>query len=313
MIGRPDQRRIAAIAGAVFGRPVPVERVEHGASTLVYRIRAGDETFYLRVLPERGASLLPEAEAHARMRQLGAKVPQVIFVDPCDAVLGRSVMLTTEVPGRSIAASGELASAVLEAIVHQAGRDLARINSLAVDGWGWIERAGPRSATLAAQHRSWRAAVLEDWEADLAFLAGATISLAEASNLEQVIARYDAWLDTPQAWLAHGDLDATHIFHHNGRYSGIIDFGEIRGADRWYDAAHFHMRDGERLPMLLEPSLLHGYGDMRALPPQIDLRIRFTALLINVRALARSLGKRPLDRWTLHQLRVLRADLVALG
>lgn len=45
-----------------------------------------------------------------------------------------------------------------------------------------------------------------------------------------------------QGYLAHGDFDTTHIYQDNGRYTGIIDFGEIRGADRWYDLGYFHMR-----------------------------------------------------------------------
>ena len=41
------------------------------------------------------------------------------------------------------------------------------------------------------------------------------------------------------AWLAHGDFDCSHIYVADGRYSGIIDFGEIRGANPWYDLAQF--------------------------------------------------------------------------
>ena len=38
---------------------------------------------------------------------------------------------------------------------------------------------------------------------------------------------------TVQAYLAHGDFDATHIWlDDQGRYAGIIDFGEMRGAGR---------------------------------------------------------------------------------
>ena len=43
-----------------------------------------------------------------------------------------------------------------------------------------------------------------------------------------------------------------------------------------------------------------------------EARIRFTSLFINVRALSRSLRQRPPNRFTRHQLGVLRDDLVAL-
>ncbi len=307
-----SEQHIAAVARRALGRVVQLERVEHGVSTTVYRIRAGSETFYLRILPEAGASFAPEAVVHTRLRELGASVPEVLFVDPCDAVLGLSVMIIAEIAGQPIGESPELAPATLEQIVREAGRDLARINSLPVEGWGWIDR-GSHVAGLAAEHASWRDVVFEYWESDLAFLAAGAITAAEARALEQLLAGYDAWLDPQRSCLAHGDLDATHIFHQEGRYTGMIDFGEIRGAGRWYDAGHFHVRDGERLPLPLEPALLRGYGDMVTLPPDIEQRVRFEALLINVRALARSLRKRPLDRWTRHQLVVLRQDIAALS
>ncbi len=43
-----------------------------------------------------------------------------------------------------------------------------------------------------------------------------------------------------------------------------------------------------------------------------EQRIRFTSLLINVRALARSLQKRPANRYIRHQLEVMREDLAFL-
>ena len=93
---------------------------------------------------------------------------------------------------------------------------------------------------------------------------------------------------------------------------GIIDLGEIRGADRWYDLGHFHLRDGEQLPFRLEGPLVRSYGEIAPLPSDYEQRIRFTSVLINVRALARSLQKRPANRYTQHQLAVLREDLAFL-
>jgi hypothetical protein len=55
----PDPRAIQALVERNFpGTPAnTVERVAEGVSTRVYRIRGGAETFYLRVLPEVGATL----------------------------------------------------------------------------------------------------------------------------------------------------------------------------------------------------------------------------------------------------------------
>src|SRR5205823_3668500 len=98
----------------------------------------------------------------------------------------------------------------------------------------------------------------------------------------------------------------------NGRYTGIIDFGEIRGADRWYDLGYFHMRDGELFPFHLLPALISGYREWVSLPSDYERHIRFTGLLINVHALVHSLQKRPPNHFTHHQLDVLQEDLAAL-
>jgi Ser/Thr protein kinase RdoA (MazF antagonist) len=107
-------------------------------------------------------------------------------------------------------------------------------------------------------------------------------------------------LHAEQAWLAHGDFDVSHIYQHEGRYSGIIDFGEIRGAHRLYDLGHFYLHDGETLPYLLLPALLEGYRDVLPLPPNHERRIALVGLLIGVRALARNVRRRPPNAYQRH-------------
>ncbi len=83
---------------------------------------------------------------------------------------------------------------------------------------------------------------------DLDALDGTMLSPADVRSVRCVVRRYAAWLRDDQARLAHGDFDTTHIYEKNCRYSGIIDFGEIRGAEPLYDLGHFQLHDGERLP-----------------------------------------------------------------
>lgn len=307
-----ESPHLATVVQQIFpSAPTRVERVPEGVSTYVYRIVFQEETFYLRVLPEEGASFSPEAAVHAHLRQLGVRVPEVIHMEPWNEVFQRSVMVTREVKGRPISQSPDLAPEELKAIMHEAGRDLAWINSLAVNGFGWIKRE-PSTSSLEAQWPTSRLFLLEYWKADLAYLARNTLDPGEATQLERVLSCYDTWLESHQSTLAHGDFDTTQIYQDGGRYTGIIDFGEIRGTDRWYDLGHFHVRDGGLLQQQLEPALVQGYEEVVALPPDYEPHIRFTSLLINVRALARSLQKRPPNPSTHHQLEVLRKDLTLL-
>jgi Phosphotransferase enzyme family len=199
--------------------------VAEGVSTFVYRILCGDETFYLRVLPEEGASFAPEVAAHTLLRQRQVNVPEVIYFEQRNELLQRSIMMTTAIEGRPLRLSPALSAGVREAIVAEAGQDLAWINSVPVEGFGWVQRDSSETRQLQAQWPTSRAFTLESWEADFAYLARSTLSRTE-SVYEQ----------------------------------------------------HF----------------------------------RFTSLLINMRALARSLQKRPANRYTQHQLEVLQEDLAFL-
>ena len=290
-----------------------VERVTEGASTWVYRILHGKETFYLRVLPEVGASFAPEVAVYVQARKLGVKAPDVIWYEHHYEPLGRSIMVITEVAGRPLSQSSGLDRRAVDAILIEAGRDIARINSIPVEGFGWLSRESD-SMKLCAPESSYRAFALEHWEPDLAYLdASKTLPPAEIERLRQTCARYDGWLDARDSALAHGDFDATAIYQRDGRYTGIIDFGEARGANRWYDLGHYHMRDGEYLSAPTMRPLVRGYSEVAPLPRACGRRIRFASLHITVRALSRSLRKRPPNRFTRHQLDVMRADLAALA
>lgn len=292
-------------------RPLAVERVPEGVSTFVYRIARGDETFYLRVLPEAGASFAPEVGVHQLLRARGVRVPEVIHFAHHDPTLGRSVLVTTEVPGRSLARHGldERTPGALRA----AGRDLAALNGIPVDGFGWIDRAHDQPDRLAAPHRSFRAFAREHLAGDLAILSRVVPDGSLPGAIERTLADRDRWLDAGRGQLAHGDLDATHIYLAGGAYSGIIDLGEIRGTDRWYDLGHAHLHDGERLPVPIAPWLLAGYREVAPLPNDTELRVAFAALLIALRTLGRLLVKRPDSPLVGHSLAALRRDAATLA
>ncbi|MFL5694355.1 MAG: phosphotransferase family protein [Ktedonobacteraceae bacterium] len=308
-----DMRLIEILVSRVFPpAPTSVERVMEGVSTYVYRITYQHETFYLRLLPEEGASFAPEVAVHNRLRQMQVKVPDVIYFEDQHEALHRSVMVTTEIKGRPVSQRLSLAKDGLNALLIEAGRDLARINSVVVDGFGWMKRNDPDMEQLHAQWPTYRAFALEHWQADLAYLATTTLQPSEFAMLESIPSSHTSWFEVEQGQLAHGDFDTTHVYQEHGRYTGIIDFGELRGANQYYDLGHFHMSDGEMLPHRILPGLLRGYREAASLPSDYEQHIYFTSVLINVRALARSLQKRPPTHYTQHLLQRLREDLTAL-
>src|SRR5207248_10181336 len=101
------------------------------------------------------------------------------------------------------------------------------------------------------------------------------LTRAETVAIQAIVNHFDTWLVVEQARLAHGDFDVTHIYQKGGHYTGIIDFGEIRGTDALYDLGHFNLHDGETLPQLVLPYLLAGYSEVMPLPPDHERKISF--------------------------------------
>jgi len=272
---------------------VDVSRPASGGSTPVYRLRRGGTTRYLRLAETAGADLAPEARVHDRLRALGVSVPEVVDYDSCDARLGRSVMVTTEIAGEPIGRryAGVDAGAVLTA----AGRDLAIIATIPVEGFGWVRRDRPVEAGIAAESPSLRAFAPGGVDDHLAAL-GPVLGAAGCRAVREALDRHSTFFDGGQAVLAHGDLDTTHIYHRGGYYAGIIDFGEIRGADRWYDLGHFALHDGEHLPSPATHHLLAGYHQVHCPAPDDGERMRLWSILIGLRTLAR-IESRPHGRY----------------
>jgi aminoglycoside phosphotransferase (APT) family kinase protein len=308
----PEQL-IARVAGeAVSGALARVERVRDGRSTLVYRVASECGTWYLRVLPDPAETFAPEVAAHARLRELGVRVPAVTFFAERHPLLGRSAMVVEALAGAALFQEALADRGAVERVVTEAGRDLARLNDLAVNGFGRVQRSQGAGQQLHAPLASYREATMRAWDANVAALARDALSAAEVDALRRAISRYDAWLECPQARLTHGDCSVRHIFAHHGAYSGIIDLSDMRGDGHWGDLAYFHLRDGARLPYRLLPALLRGYAEVAPLPPDAEGRIRFASLLRNVATLPDALARRPGEPLTRHQLGRLREDLAAL-
>ena len=287
-----------------------IKRVKEGVSTYVYRIRSNNDVFYLRLLPEIDASFAPEVYIHQLLRAKGVKVPEVVYYEHYNEVLRQSLMLITEIKGTHLGNCTSLEDQ--KAILREAGRDLALINSILVKHFGWMRRDCREITHLEAEFPTFRAFINEHLESDLILLEQRQIlKSSDVKDISSILVRYDAWLNEEQAWLAHGDFDVTHIYQQQGYYTGIIDFGEIRGGNLFYDLGHFRLHDGETLLNLVLPYLVEGYKEVIALPSDYELRISFSSLLIAIRALAHVTKKYP-ERPLGHGLQALARDIRVL-
>jgi aminoglycoside phosphotransferase (APT) family kinase protein len=286
-----DNRVLARLVRRVFpeARSVSVEAAGDRRLVVVYRARVDEAVFYLRLAEEPGQDLTTDAGILARLRTLGVSVPAVVAAGPAEgapAELARSYMITTEIPGRSLAEGGTDDDEARRA-AWAAGRDAAIINSLPVAGFGWLQRTGaaPLTAELASYGDFVVSYLPESWPG---WLAG----LFERGHLDALEAMVEAERARVPgaAHLAHGDLDVTHIFTHAGTYRGIIDFGEMRGAEVYFDLGHFLLHDGETRSVALFDSFLAGYTEVAGLPDDHREAIRVSAILLGLRQLSLWLG-----------------------
>jgi aminoglycoside phosphotransferase (APT) family kinase protein len=317
--GGVEQRRVAdlaavtAVARRVFpARSVWVEPASPGRLLVVYRIRADDATYYLRVAEEAGEDLGTDAAVLERLAGMGVRVPAVVHVDPAPPELDRSVLVIAALPGRSLAESGSGEQARRAA--RAAGHDAALIASVPVEGFGWLRRDG--RTELSAGLGSYAEFVAGDlpgrWPG---WLAGA-FTVAELDALHGIVEQERRQPAEVTARLAHGDLDVTHIWlDGQGRYAGLIDFGEMRGGDPHFDLGHFLLHDRETRPEPLFEAFLAGYAEASPLAGDYRERIRRSAILSGLRQLSIWLGPgrgaSPADRMPRQRAAELRGLLAA--
>jgi aminoglycoside phosphotransferase (APT) family kinase protein len=232
------------------------------------------------------ANLAPEADLHERLAALGVRVPRVEHFESHNPVLGRSLMITSEISGAPLSEATQ--GVDVAPILPAAGRDLAVVHRVEVTGFGWVRRDRPRGSAIAAEHSTLQEYLAADFVPAIGALDAQFFS-GELARLMRTIEELNS-SDAPSR-IAHGDFDLSHIYHHDGEYTGIIDFGEIRGAPAAYDLGHFLLHEDVADPERLLGHLLEGY---RAAGPQDapDERVVHAwAALIGARALARAIAR----------------------
>jgi aminoglycoside phosphotransferase (APT) family kinase protein len=278
---------LAALVHEAFPRAssVSIGRASGGRVVVVYRATVDGVRYYLRLAEEPGEDLTTDALVLERLRAMDVRVPGVVAASPSTAAFPLSWMIMTEVPGRSLAQGGTDDEARRAAMA--AGRDVAVINSVPVAGFGWLQRDGSGRLTAELPSYSQFAAsyLPSPWPGRLS-------ELFDQRQLDTLLALVAGEQDRPLGGghLVHGDLDVTHIYAHAGRYTGIIDFGEMRGAEVHFDLGHFLLHDGETRPARLFGSFLKGYRQLSPLADGYWEAIRTSAILLGLRQLCRWLS-----------------------
>jgi Ser/Thr protein kinase RdoA (MazF antagonist) len=284
---RPDVDRpaLAAVLRRVLGPGLRVARTPAGVAAQVYRVQAAERVVYVRIAEEDHEDLTVDAALLEHLRGEGLHVPAVVHVEPFDQDLGRSVLILGAIAGAPLAHCRDEGSA--RRVARAAGRELAVLNGVGVAGFGWVQRRAP-VWPLRAGFRDYGEFVVsylpDPWPGPLAAL----FPTSELDRLWELVAS-ERRRELGGARLAHGDFDTSPIFQADGRYTGLIDFGEIRGTEPLFDLGHFLLQEQERTPPLVDVRVA-GYGEVVDLPAGHKELIRRSAVLLGLRQLARWLG-----------------------
>src|SRR4051812_41478169 len=208
LLARQLARRIFSQADTLV-----VSKAPEGASTWVYRVVCDQMTYYLRVLPEENASFAPEVYVHNALRTRGLHVPEIVYFEEHNEAFQRSVVVTSAIKGNPIerGASPERFAPVL----REAGRELALLNQMAGEGFGWIARDWAKRGGVFGGDPAFGVWMTVEIEAALlAFARRGHFDASQAALLARILSQAIEHVGSDSATLAHGDFDATHIFHY---------------------------------------------------------------------------------------------------
>jgi aminoglycoside phosphotransferase (APT) family kinase protein len=283
------------------GATIAVTRAQSGVSTPVFRVDVDGETMWARLGEEPVERRDGEAAAHRLLSAQGLSVPAVVRYEAAPAGLDRSLCLTTHIEGVPLSSCEP--GAWIAAVAIEAGRALARINQVRVSGFGWASASSGPDGPIG-EHRPRSGWVAEYHDAFRVVRQMAGLDTSAVMRIRDVMERWAACPDEESGYLAHGDFDVSHVYADANRssLSGIIDFGEMRGADRFYDLGHLLLHDGEGDRPSLFPDTLAG---------DVMEQIRLQAIVIGTRALAIQLGRAPSPyrAWLMCRLATLCEDV----
>ncbi len=169
---------------------------------------------------------------------------------------------------------------------REAGRDLALIHQLPVRGFGFVRRdqgTWPPIGEFASYEAFIRATLPDPWPGHLR----AIFTHRSLTSLLDVIEQ-ERRRSLARATFTHGDFDLTHILCLSGRYTGLIDFGEMRGAEPTFDFGVFLFANTGTERASLVDSLIAGY--QTAVPLEDDRETIIHSAVMH--------GLRLLSRWT---------------
>ena len=242
---------IASAARALTRHPIrATRRIVHGEANEVYDItfESGLEVI-LRIARRAEGLFEKEAWAIGRCRALGMAVPEVLSLQKLQA--GSEPLefcFLEKLPGKRLSDSLSLPRRTLRSVVRELGEQISRMHTI-----------GPGELGEAARFFENDTDDFLATEPEFVELGGNAgldrRALERAFRFVEAVAMRQG---PPPRRLTHNDLRACHVLVHDGRLSGIIDFGQVSIDTPVNEFAKWDYWEEPDLPVAW---LREGYGD----------------------------------------------------
>jgi len=253
----------AAIAPYLPSPVVSLTSLAGSVSNQDFMVHTSSGDFVLKIGDRR--ELCAEAWACEQMRSVGVAGPEIVAFESSPTALPRPFLLMRRLPGAG------LDSAPQRAFV-EAGRQLRLVHSIRAPGYGFLARTDPVEGEWSGPHATWSSFTDEASDCLGELVDRGVIPAELARRIGANLARFapDVSYDEPGV-LLHGDLKPPHVFAENGRFVGLIDWGDVAVGDPRYDLARFSIKAPDALVPLLD-----GYGI------ELDDELRLTFVVYRV-------------------------------
>jgi aminoglycoside phosphotransferase len=289
MINTLNKQRVKSFLSSISFFNYSIIPTEEGFSTEVFKLVKSNSILYLRILPQKENSEV-QYTVHQLLLKKNVKVPGVTYLKrKAELFDSRDVMIVEEIKGKSVLETeSELSNTQKCEILKEAGKELAKVNMVEVSGCGDI--VDVKNNILIGDCKSYKEYTLDRIPSKLENLVVNKILEKEiADKISKYLSQNEELLNIGKtSFLSHGDFSLEHVFQNNGEYSGIIDFGDIRGTSKYHDMAHVYTFYNEYFE-----DLIKGYEEVYKLPEDYMKYVFIEALVFGIFKLNWVLENRP--------------------
>lgn len=267
------KRQIRELLSSKLNREISeVERAKGGLINDVFFVKAGGEELVLRVSPNEGPGhpgFEGERWALEECSKAGIPVPKVVGFGQIKASLPKpcQYLLITKIPGEPLLSSLPKKIAYflnpeekerLKDLVEEAGGVLKKVHQIRPRGFGNLGVGGEGT------YSTWREFLEGKYKTDnlVGYLTGRRlITKKTGEKLKKVLTSEKNRLELASPALLHGDFYYDHIFVHEGKISGTIDFEDCLGGDPLWDLARWELYEELGVNLKNAKSLFDGHQE----------------------------------------------------